>query len=322
MRRRTLLVTGCGVITGIALALLGGAAVTGQAATTQQVTAEITCEPATVQPGKTVGCVLTVSNEGGNNVNRVVVTDEAPGGKFLSSSSSLCTGLNTDKLSCDIGKLTAFGTAGSSFTETHELQVPSSGTSLVQSVTGRYSPNPNNRASDTIPSVTKTTTLDSSADFDGRFTNANAESVQTGGGISLSNPYTTGATVLGTTFSAGLSVREQYAAQNTVSYNLNCPNGCFGGQVIEFNITSLGSEADLPASFTLTATIAGQVIPNGKKAGDIVVRHNGFSVPLCSSGDTDPSGDCIVQKTIDPSTKIATIQAQGPGDGNGGWGFG
>ena len=63
---------------------------TGQAAVTQQVSAALTCQPETVKPGNTVGCELTVSNTGGNNVNQVVVTDEAPGGTFLSSSSSLC----------------------------------------------------------------------------------------------------------------------------------------------------------------------------------------------------------------------------------------
>lgn len=313
--RRSLLVTGLGVMAAIAaLAVLGGVAVTGQAATTQQVIATLTCQPATVQPGNTVGCTLTVSNTGGNNVTKVVVTDAAPGGKFLSSSSSLCTGINTDTLTCDIGKLNA----GSSFTETHELQAPSSGTSLVQTVTGRFSPNPNNRASDTIqPPAPVTTSLNSSPDFDGTFANAGGENVQTGG-LSAGNPYSTGASVLGaTTFAVGLTVLEQSAGNS----NINCPNGCFGGQVIQFDITPLAGSA-FPASYELTALISGLVIPNNQKAEDIVVRHDGAIVPLCSSGQTDPTGSCVVSKTIQPSTKIATIKVQGPGAGNGGWGFG
>lgn len=315
VRQRSLFAAGFGVIVAIALAVLGGAAVTGQAGTTQQVTADLTCQPATVKPGKTVGCTLTVSNTGGNSVSKVVVTDVAPGGTFLSSSSSRCTGIGTDTLSCDIGKLTAFGTAGSSFTETHELEVPSSGTSLTQTVTGKFSPNPNNRGSDTIAPVTVTTNLESSADFDGTFADAGGESVQTGGGISASNPYTTGGTVLGTAaFATGLTVHEQSAGNN----NPNCPNGCFGGQVIQFDITPLVGSS-FPASFTLTWTISGQVIPRGTKAGDIVVTHNGFTTPDCL---TDPDGACIVQKTINPMTNDATIQAQGPGTGNGGWGTG
>ena len=316
MRRRSLLVTGYGVIAAIALAVLGGVAVTGQAATTQQVLATLTCQPATVKPGKTVGCTMTVSNIGGNNVTKTVVTDAASGGTFLSSSSSRCTGINTGTLSCDIGKLTAIGTAGSIFTETHELQVPSSATSLVQTVAGRYSPNPNNRASDTIATVTVPTTLNATGDFDGRFANAGGEDVQTDG-LSAGNTYSTGAKVLGETFAVGLTVLEQSAGNS----NVNCPNTCFGGQVIEFDITPLDG-VTFPESYELTALISGLVVPNTKKAEDIVVRHNGAIVPLCSSGETDPTGSCVVSKTIQPSTKIATIKIEGPGDGNGGWGFG
>ena len=320
---------GVALVMLLGIGMLGGAAVKGQAATTQQVTAELLCQPATVKPGNTVGCTLTVTNLGGNNVTKVVVTDDASGGKFLSSSqSSRCTIKTDTQLSCDIGKLTAVGTGGSSFfTETHELQVPSTGISLGQTVTGRYSPNPNNRASDIITPTpfTVRTSLDDDANFDGTFANANEDSVQTDG-ISALNPYSTGATVLGATFAAGLTVREQNAEDD----DLNCPpNGCFGGQVIQFDITPLVSTfpASFPASFTLTATISGNVIPNGTKAGDIVVTHKTatgvFTVPDCGSIEgTDEAGACIVSKTINPKTKIATIKAQGPGTGNGGWGFG
>lgn len=317
MRRRSLLVTGCGVIAAIALAVMGGAAVAGQAASTQQVAAALTCQPETVKPGNTVGCVLTVSNNGGNNVNQVVVTDEAPGGTFLPSSSSLCDvgdGADADTLTCEIGKLTAVGTPGATFTETHELQTPSSGTSLVQTVNGRFSPNKNNRASDTIAPVTEETNLNPSADFDGTFANADGEDVQTGE-LSSTNPYSTGASVLGTTFAVGLTVLEQSAGNS----NVNCPNGCLGGQVIQFDITPLDG-VTFPESYELTALISGLVVPNNKKAQDIVVRHEGEIVPLCP--DTDPTDSCVVSKTIQPSTKIATIKIEGPGDGNGGWGFG
>jgi uncharacterized repeat protein (TIGR01451 family) len=313
---------GVALVMLLGVSALGGAAATGEASTTQQVVATLTCQPATVTPGSTVGCTLTVKNTGLNNVNQVVVTDNAPGGTFLTSSSSLCTGASTSPgagtatLSCNIGKLAASGTAGSIFTETHELQVPSSGTSLVQTVEGRFSPKPNSRASDTISTVTLTTSLDSSADFDGRFANANGESVHTGGGISATNPYTTGATVLGTAFATGLTVREQSAGNN----NQNCPNGCFGGQVIQFDITPLDG-VTYPASFTLTTQVFGGVIPPGTKAADVVVTHDGATVPDCTA-DTDPDLSCIVVKTIAPSTKTLMLEVKGPGDGNGGWGVG
>jgi uncharacterized repeat protein (TIGR01451 family) len=298
----------------MAVVVLGGAAVTGRAATTQQVTASLTCQPATVnpKPGSTIGCTMTVANAGGNIVNQVVVTDLASGGTFLSSSSSLCTPSGST-LTCNIGKLTGTGTPGSTFSETHELDVPDSGASVTQTVTGRYSPNPNSRGSDTIPSVSVPTTLDTSNDFDGKFANGNGESVQTGTTItSDGNPYSTGATLLGTTgFAVGLSVREQSAGAS----NVNCPGGCFGGQVIEFNITPLATSA-LPTSFRLTIRV---YVGPGVKSEDIQVYHNGFAVP--EAPDTDPAGDSLTgPPVVDSSTKIATVVIEGPGTGNGSWG--
>jgi uncharacterized repeat protein (TIGR01451 family) len=313
MRLGSLLVAGLGVVAVIALTVLGGA-VTSQAATTQQVKSSINCEPATVKPGRTVGCTLTVTNEGGNNVTKVVVTDQAPGGTFLSTDDSRCTGLNTATLTCNIAKLAS----GEQFIETHELQVPSSGTSIVQTVTGRYSPNPNGRGSDTIPEITKTTTLDPSADYDGTFANSNGDSVGTGTAISGSNPYTTSATVNGTTFEVGLTVREHTPGPDDAQ---NCPpSGCLGNQVIEFSITELVDE--LPDTYTLIIRIAGEVVGN-TKIEDLVVRHDGNVVPFDPTGTlTDPAGAFIFDRSKANSTKIATFIIKGPGDGNGGWGVG
>lgn len=326
MRRRRLVATGFGVMAAIALAVLGGAAATGLAAKpTHSVSAELVCEPPAVKPGRTVGCTLTVTNTGANTVVKVVAAEQVLGGTFLSSSSSLCTTPEPptapDTLTCNIGKLTSAGTVGpSSFTVDFELRAPS--TSFDLEFVGFFDPeplqNPNKRGNDTFSSFPVVPIeVDPSADFDGTFVNAAGELVRTDTAISVDNPYTTTGTVHGApAFAAGLSVREESA----VGSNPNCPTGgCFGGQVIQFNITPLDGVV-FPASFTLTWTISGTVIPKGTKAGDIVVRHNSAVVPLCP--EADPVGACIVSKTIDPSTKIATIEAKGPGTGNGGWGFG
>jgi len=298
----------------IALAVLGGAAATGHAAKpTHSVTAVLDCEPPAVKPGRTVGCTLTVTNTGTNNVVKVVASETVDGGTFLSEDSSLCNITDTatpptSTLTCNIGTLAA----GSIFGPvSFELQVPSTEGPFALVFDGFFDPeplkNPNRRGSDTFKSNTVTTQLDADADFDGTFANVAGDTVQTGGAISASNPYTTTGTVLGVAFAAGMSVREENAGPN----NINCSStGCFGGQVIQFNITPLDG-VSFPESFTLTWQV---VVPNGTKAGDIVVRHDGVVQSLCP--DTDP----CVSITIDPSTKIATFEAQRPGDENGGWG--
>jgi len=303
---------GFGVVLGFALAVAGGTAVMSQAATTQQVTASLNCEPGTVKPGRSIGCVLTVANNGGNNVVKVVVFDDASGGTFLSSSSSLCTGLTTATLMCNIGKLVAGGT----FTTALELEAASTGTSLAQTVSGRFSTNPNNRGSDTIPSVPLDTPFDDSPDFDGRFVDASGESVQTDT-ASPTNPYSTAATVAGTLFASGLTVDDGLDA---VEGDVNCPpTGCFGGKFIQLSITPL--TGDYPASFTMTWTISGDFVPRGTKAADIEIRHNGVLQQLCPT--TDPvTGDCVVSKTVDVMTNDTTIEVTGPGSGNGDWGTG
>lgn len=289
---------------------------TGQAAPTQEVRAGLICTPPTASPGSTIGCVLTVTNDGVNTANQVVVTDTATGGEFLSSSDSRCTP-DGDTMTCVIGTLSGVGTAGSTFSELHELRVAGTEGSFAQRVEGRFSPKPNSRGSDTIDPVVVTTMLDGSADFDGTFASLNGASVQTGAAISGNNPYTTTAIVTApASFAAGLSVREQAAGTG----DLNCPStGCFGGQVIQFDISPL-MEGSLPAAYTLTITIVREALPNGTKAEDLDVRHDGELVPLCPA--TDSVGACISSRTIERPSGNAIIVIQGPGDGNGRWGVG
>ena len=214
--------------------------------------------------------------------------------------------------------MTATGTSESTFSETHELDVPSTGTSVTQLVAGRYSSaTGNNRGSDDIlvsgPNPVSTG-LDSSTDFDGKFAHGNGASVQTGPTItSVGNPYSTGAILFSQTgFEAGLSVRERNA---TAADSDNCPGGCYGGQVIDFGITPLGA---VPTSFRLTIKV---YVGAGVKAKDIQVNHNGSPVPQAPG--TDPAGDSLIgPPVVDSSTKIATIVITGPGNGNGGWGVG
>jgi uncharacterized repeat protein (TIGR01451 family) len=303
---------------------------TGQAATVQQVVATNVCQPSpSAKPGTTIGCVLTVTNNGTNSANSVIVANVVDAGAtFLTTSDSRCA-ISDDKLTltCTIGKLTGTGTPGATFSETHDVQLPSSpdDTVITQTVRGRYSPKPNSRDSDTIGPVLTTTTLDDSDDFDAKLAKNDGDSVQTGQSISGSNPYSTGATVSGTTaFASGLWVREVGSPTPDV-----CPDGCYGAQMIEFHINPL-TGTPYPASFTMTIVIAGEAIGSGTKTADLDVRHHTTSgtylTPNCTTPPappaTDPTGDCVVSKSIDPSTKIATIVITGPGTGNGPWGVG
>jgi hypothetical protein len=309
----------------VCAAVLGGAAMPGQAAgpANQKVEATLDCEPGTVAPGAPIGCTLTVTNQGGNNVNNTMVTVTASAGSYVSTSDSRCS-ISDDELvlTCAIGKLTAVGTGATSmFTETHELHAPGSGSAVTQEVEGRFSsPTGNNRGNDTIL-ITSTnpleTNLNESADFDGRFSNAAADSVQTDPiSTSAGNFYSTGATLGTTGFAVGLTVEEKAQAPN----DPNCPStGCFGGQVIDFNITPLGT-SDFPETFRLTIRV---YVGPGVKAKDLDVKHDGFDVSLCTdSVQTDPKGACIFSETVQNSTKIATIVIDGLGPGNGGWGVG
>jgi hypothetical protein len=307
----------------VCAAVLGGAAMPGQAAgpANQKVEAALACEPGTVAPGAPLGCTLTVTNQGGNNVNNTTVTVTASAGSYVSTSDSRCT-ISADKLvlTCAIGKLTAVGTGTTSvFTETHELQAPGSGSEVTQTVEGRYSsPTGNNRGNDVI-NVTSTnplaTSLNASADFDGKFSDAAADSVQTDP-ISTGNPYSTGATLGTAGFAVGLTVEERAAG----SGNPNCPTtGCFGAQVIDFHITPLDG-VTYPATFQLTIKV---FVGPGVQATALDVKHDTFDVSLCSASiQTDPKGACIFSRTVKNSTKIATIVVNGLGPGNGRWGVG
>ena len=280
-RRRYLIVLGgAAAALAMAVAVLGGAVGAGRAATTQQVTASLACEPATVKLGGSTGCLLTVTNIGGNNVNNVNVTVTASAGAYLSSSEpSTCTISSSELvLTCAVGKLTAVGTPGAKFTEIHELEVPTAGSTISQKVEGRYSSTSgNNRgsASISVPQLNHPliTTLSGSDTFDGTFADGAEDSVQTGP-ISGTKRYTTGATLGTTGFFVGLTVGEQSAGLN----NPNCPStGCFAGQVIDFHITPLPGSA-FPDSFELTIQV---YVGPGVQEDDIEVLTTGNSC-MCS----------------------------------------
>jgi hypothetical protein len=321
-RRRVVFFAGV-VLVLVGAAVLGGAAMPGQAAgpANRKVEASLSCQPSTVAPGAPIGCTLTVANKGGNAVNNTTATVTASAGSYLSTSSSLCS-ISEDELvlTCTIGKLSAVNTAGSTFTETHELQAPlqTSGlpTSVTQTVAGRYSSESGNkRGSDTITvPAPLSTSLNSSPDFDGTFSTEADDSVQTDP-ITTGNPYSTGATLGTTGFAVGLTVEEKAEGSN----NPNCPStGCFGAQVIDFNITPLDG-VTYPETFQLTIKV---YVGPGVQATDLDVKHDGSPVGLCPDTQTDPKGACIFSRTVEPSTKVATIVINGEGDGNGGWGVG
>ena len=307
----------------VCAAVLGGAAVPGQAAgpANQKVEAALACEPGTVAPGAPIGCTLTVANQGGNTVNNTTVTVTASGGSYLSTNQPTFCTISEDELvlTCTVGKLNAVNTPGSSFTETHELLAPGSGEEVTQTVEGRYSSaTGNKRGSDTINVTSENpleTELNESADFDGKFSNSAADSVQTDP-ISTGNLYSTGATLGTTGFAVGLTVEEKAAGSN----NPNCPTtGCFGAQVIDFNITPLDG-VTYPDTFQLTIQL---YVGPGVQATELDVKHDGSPVSLCTAAtQTDPKGACVFSRTVAPSTKIATIVINGLGPGNGGWGVG
>jgi hypothetical protein len=315
-----LLVLGGAAALAIAVGVLGGAATTGRAATTQVVRASLECEPDTGKPGGLVGCLLTVTNEGGNNVSKVVVKVQTSGGTFVSTTDLRCTGLNTGTLTCSIAKLAAVA----SFTEVHEIRAPASGPSITQTVSGQYSsPSGNNRGdANILPPDPLTTTLDGTDDYDGQFANATGDFAETKQGVSSSNPYSTKSTMLGdTAFAVGVTVHER-AEQ---AADPNCPHeeeegpseplGCYGGQVIDFNITELGDSLN-PDRFRLTITV---YVGPGVQAGDIEIYHDGALVP--DAPDVDPvTGATVISVNVDSGAKIATIVVEGDGDFNGSWG--
>lgn len=319
MRQRGMFVAGLGLVAVIALTVLGGAAMTGHAAVTQRVTAAPNCEPGTVTTGTTVGCRLTVTNQGSNTVHDVVVTVEVKnGGTLIPSSLELCTpnGTNTI-LTCNVGSLSGVGTLGSEFTETYEVQMPANGAAVTQTSSGRYAQKPNNRGSVLIQAVDDITQQLDDPDFDALYSDSETDSAQTAAGLGEDNPYSTGADLFGS-FTVGLSVRERDVNPET---SPNCPNGCYGAQEIDFDISPLSGTAD-PTSYTLTIEIADAAIPPGVQEDEIEVFHDLVQVPLCA--DADPAEEpCILSQDIATGNpKDATIVITGPGDQNGSWGVG
>ena len=244
-RRRYLVVLGgaAGAL-AMAVAILGGAAVTGQAATMQTVVAtrRVPAGDREREAGSTIGCVLTVHEQRRKQrrtasfVTRCTASD---GGTFrLPSNSSLCT-IRAEAHADMQHRQAALGSGANVRHETHELQRPESRDESVTQ-TGRRKVlarrSGNNRGSDAISFApdpyAMTTTLDNDDRLRWQVRERERWSVQTGRRRSRAAiPYSTGAKLVGTTgFAAGLSVRERRGCRPPTTAR----DGCFGGQVIDF----------------------------------------------------------------------------------------
>ncbi|HEU0304658.1 MAG TPA: hypothetical protein VFR32_08755 [Gaiellaceae bacterium] len=284
---------------------LGGAATGLAAAPTQDVTASLACQPATVKPPASVGCTLTVQNNGNNNVNDLEITVAATGGAFVDTSDDAsCTGIGTSTLTCLRNRLVA----GDSYSETHEVSVPAESTIVSQRVSGRFSPNPNRRGSDSIPPVTVVTAFNGSGNFDGTYANDGGDSVSTDPATDF---YSTSVGVTGAQFAAGLTVEDDVDA--TQGAFDNCPpTGCFHAKIVFLEIDAL---LGFPDTFAMTITVE---VPRGTQV--IELRHDGVLQALCPT-EGEPTGTCYTF-TIDRVTSVATIVVTGAGSDNGEWGAG
>ena len=188
-RGRHLLVLG-GTAALAIIVVLGGVIVTGQAATVQKVSAALACEPGTVNPktGQHDWLCADRDQRKAETASRASSSPLRHQAAHSARPRRLCTPSGIT-LTCNIGKLTAAGMPGSTFSETHELDVPSTGASVTQTVTGKYSsPSGNNRGSAVIsvpPPNPVSTLLDSSTDFDAKSAHGNGANVQTGTTITL-----------------------------------------------------------------------------------------------------------------------------------------
>jgi hypothetical protein len=250
------------------------------------------------------------------------------GAAFLNTSDPRCVisdaaSSDDDRvLTCTIAKLDGMA----SFSETHELQLPSSGTSVLQTITGRYSPKPNSRGSDNIEQKTTSTILDTNDDFDARWANANAESVHTVSPAALDNPYSTLARVFGTTpFATGLSVKDEVG--ENVGGPSPCPTGCLGGSKVEFHISPPSGLYPTSFEFEISIDGDGADVDPGTKAQDLTIYHvtpqGTFVTQRCGAPVvTDPTGDCVDTLTVTNGTWDVFARIVGPGTGNGPWGVG
>ena len=271
MRQRSLLGVSLGVLAVIVLTVLGAAAVTGQAATTQQVSAALKCEPGTVKPeqGQTVGCTLTITNEGGNDVNRVVVKVEATGGS--SSPRTVVALQRCGHGHADVQDRQAGGRG--MFIETHEVQVPSAAT-VVQAVSGLYS-SPSGKAAVT-PRFRRLPSRHSR--LHGRLRRTARERrrrVRGDGGRALGDESLR---------HLGDDERPDVLGRVTVASSLpGRPNQLLMSRerVLDFDITQLVDE--LPDTSTLEIKISGEVVGNTKKE-DLILRHDGNVVPFSPWG--------------------------------------
>ncbi len=200
---------------------------TGGGAANQKVEAALACQPGTVAPSattdmNTTGCVLTVTNIGGNNVNSSTVTVTASAGSHMSRRRTRAARSAPTRW-CSRASYRQADRASPRRRRCSRRRTscrrPAQRASEVDADgrRGRYSSSTGTTCEATIDhrhldgARRSTTDLNALGDFDGKFSNAAADAVHTDSDLVASgNLYSTGATLSSTTgFAVGLTVEEK-----------------------------------------------------------------------------------------------------------------
>jgi uncharacterized repeat protein (TIGR01451 family) len=274
--------------------------------------------------GQTAAWSVTVTNEGGNAVNHVTLSDGVDSGTALSTDNAACTFTpGSSFFTCNVGQLAV----GQTFTARFAFTAPASSTTglMTNTLTGTFdsqTPNTSNKRNDetdTIPTKTSpaqlvATSPDSISTYG--MPSVNLGVIQTQAFSPTHKQYTE--VDLPSTLTKGFGTPVQLSEDDGGP----CTTCVQHQSVILIPDSELGSLNANPFTsstpFTWSIQVDGTLLPNGFKP--VGIYHDGQLLPFCSVQPITAVPICVLTLSQDKKTK--TVSATGLATTNGSYQFG
>ncbi|MEO8274296.1 MAG: hypothetical protein ABI620_09540 [Chloroflexota bacterium] len=260
---------------------------------------EITKLPAVVADGGVAGYSFRISNTGKSNISALYLTDAYVGAPVYFSSSrgtAPCT-LSPD-LRCAFGALNAnafidvtiaYTVGTTNFSDTFKLDS-----------TGDPAGGNNSHGDSFLKSVT--TTVSTNSNFDGGFTTAAAQLLQTNQTLGRSNKQASSLVSPDTLIPATI--------EDGITTGVPCTIGACARQIGEWTNLSVNGGATYSSAFKVTLMIWGGAVPNGANANNIFLLHtrdNGTTYAIttaCNSATAPTNAECITVTKVGNNFRI------------------
>lgn len=255
--------------------------------------------PPVVADGGVAGYSFTIKNQGKSNISALYLTDTYIGAtEYFSSSRGTSSCVLSPDLRCAFGALNAGATID--VVIAYRVGTTDFSDSFKLDSTGDPAGGNNSHGDSYLAPVT--TTVSTNPNFDGGFTTAAAQLLQTNQSLGSGNKQATSLVSPSTLIAATI--------EDGITTGVPCTIGACAHLIGEWSNLSVNGGTTFASAFKVTLMVWGGAVPHGVGTGDIFLLHtrdNGTTYAistLCNSATAPTNAECITVTKVGTNYKI------------------